>query len=120
MTYERFSIVKDRGCDAVSGERGRLFSTEIIQFVDGSEQRYRNFSGALLRWAIRLANLDEDELGRIEAFYAQEQGEFGTFSFTDPWDGTEYPECQFENEEILAEFLEFQDGRTNLRIRQVR
>ena len=115
-----FPLLKTGAVMQYPGERGRLFSTEIIQFIDGSEQRYRNYSGSLLRWAIRLENLDEEELGRIEAFYAQEQGEFGTFSFTDPWDGTEYPECQFENDEILAEFLAFQDSRTNLKIRQVR
>jgi len=115
-----FPLLKTGAVMQYPGGRERFYSTEVIQFVDGSEQRYRNYSGPLLRWAVRLENLDEEELGRMEAFYAQEQGEFGVFSFTDPWDGTEYLECQFENEDILAEFLEFHDGRTELRIRQVR
>lgn len=115
-----FPLLKTGAVAQYPAERERQFSTEILQFLDGTEQRYRDFDGALLRWVIRLDLLDEQELAELESFYGQEQGEFGVFSFTDPWDGTEYPECSFENEEILAEFLEYHNGRTRLVIRQMR
>lgn len=96
------------------------FSTEVLEFIDGSEQRYRNFSSPLMRWVVRLDQLDDDEMAHMEDFYVAEQGPFGTFSFTDPWDGTEYAECSFENPDVLAEYMEYHNGRIRLVVRQVR
>jgi hypothetical protein len=100
--------------------REREFATEVLAFADGSEQRFRHFPRAVLRWVVRLNDLDESEIAAIEAFYTQEQGEFGSFSFTDPWDGTVYPECQFDNPEILADYRGVHQGSTTLIIRELR
>lgn len=100
--------------------RERQFSTEVLEFADGTEQRFRHYFQALRRWIVRLDDLDEEELGTMESFYAQEQGGFGTFSFTDPWDGTVYPECRFENPEALADYRGIHKGSTTLVIREVR
>ena len=51
------------------------------------EQRYRDSAGARLEWEIQLSELDEGELAAIEEFFLANQGAFGSFSFTDPWDG---------------------------------
>lgn len=100
--------------------RERHFSTDVLEFADGSEQRYRNLTGAIRRWIVRLDDLDEDELASMESFFGQEQGGFGTFSFVDPWDGTEYLECRFENPEAIAEYRAFHRGSTTLIVRELR
>lgn len=100
--------------------RERQFATEVLEFADGTEQRFRHFPRSIRRWIIRLDVLDEEELSSMESFYAQEQGEFGTFSFTDPWDGTQYPECQFDNPEMIANYRGIHQGSTTLIVREVR
>jgi len=100
--------------------RAQQFATEVLAFADGTEQRFRNFPKPIRRWIVRLDDLDEEELATMESFYAQEQGGFGTFSFTDPWNGTTYPECRFDNHHIQAEYLDFHRGSTTLIIREVR
>ena len=49
--------------------------------------------GARLEWDIQLSQLDEGELAAIEEFFLASQGAFGSFSFTDPSDGTVYDNC---------------------------
>ncbi len=100
--------------------RERQFATEVLEFADGSEQRYRNFPKPIRRWIVRLDDLDEQELASMESFYAEEQGGFGTFSFVDPWDGTEYPECQFDNPHVLADYRDIHRGSTTLIVRELR
>jgi hypothetical protein len=78
--------------------KGLRFATEVVRFVDGSEQRYRDFGAAVRRWVVRLDLLDEAEVTAIEEFFAANQGAFGSFSFTDPWDGTEYPDCSLDQD----------------------
>lgn len=100
--------------------RTTRFSTQVMQFVDGSEQRFREFSGPLRFWEIRLMRLDEEELDAMEAFFLAEQGGFGTFSFIDPFDDVEYPNCSLENPDVFFEYREFHDARTGLVVRQNR
>jgi hypothetical protein len=96
------------------------YSTEVLEFLDGSEQRYRHFSHFIRRWIVQLDELDEEDLTTMEAFYAQEQGQFGTFSFTDPWDGTVYSECQFDHPEVSADYRSILGGSARLIIREVK
>ncbi|OYW07430.1 MAG: hypothetical protein B7X34_11005 [Acidobacteriia bacterium 12-62-4] len=115
-----FPLLKSGAIMQWPATRERQFATEVLAFSDGSEQRYRNFSQSTRRWIIRLDDLDEEELATMEAFYAQEQGGFGTFSFTDPWDGAVYAECQFDNQHLQADYQDIHRGRTTLVIRAVR
>jgi len=71
------------------------FNTDIIRFLDGTEQRYRDSPSAQHQWVIRLDLLDDAELATLDDFCISNQGRFGAFSFTDPWDGTVYPSCSF-------------------------
>jgi phage-related protein len=96
------------------------FSTQVMRFLDGSEQRYREYGSPLRRWVIRLSALDEEEMEALEAFYLSEQGGYGTFSFVDPWDGEEYGNCSLESEDGVFDFTGFHDGRTELVVRQNR
>ena len=75
-------------------------STEIIQFVDGSEQRFRNYSTPYHSWMIPLAVLDEGEIQQLRNFIVQTNGGAGTFSFTDPWDAIVYPSCSLQGNDF--------------------
>ena len=35
-------------------------------------------------------------------FFRERQGQFGSFTFVDPWDGTEYPDCSFDQQVLSA------------------
>src|SRR6266446_6842804 len=98
-------------------DRERRFSTDVVRFVDGSEQRFAGFGAALRRWVIRLELLDESELTALAEFF---QGRAGTFSFTDPWDGVVYPNCSFEADEIAVEFGGVARGKTTVVVRENR
>ncbi|MBZ5579461.1 MAG: DUF2460 domain-containing protein [Acidobacteriia bacterium] len=73
---------------------------QVLWFVDGRQQRYRDSAGMLHQWEIRLDQLDESEMAALEQFFAANQGRFGTFAFTDPWDGRVYPNCSFSNDDF--------------------
>jgi len=94
------------------------FSTFVLRFVDGGEQRFPLRGGSLRRWQIRLDLLDEGEMAELEQFFLQCQGRFGTFSFTDPWDGTEYPNCSLEVDRIELQAVGETRGRTSVVVRE--
>ena len=73
------------------------YSTRVLRFVDGTEQRFRQYGSGLHKWLVRLDLLDEEELLRLEQFFTSEQGRFGSFAFTDPWSGAEYANCSLES-----------------------
>jgi Conserved hypothetical protein 2217 (DUF2460) len=77
-------------------QRQSSYSTGIAQFLDGSEQRFRDAPRALKRWTIRFDQLDEGELATLTEFVRTQEGEYGTFAFADPWDGAVYSNCSFE------------------------
>lgn len=77
--------------------RVQRFHNQIVQFVDGTEQRYRDSANVLRRWEITLKQLDAGELAALEAFFVETQGQYAVFSFTDPWEQQEYPNCSLEN-----------------------
>ncbi len=95
------------------------YGTEVLRFVDGSEQRYRK-RGRGRRWVIRLQLLDETELARVEEFFAAQQGRFGSFAFEDPWDGTVYADCSFAEDELGMELAGEGRGRVAVVIRENR
>jgi hypothetical protein len=43
--------------------RGLRFQTQAVRFMDGSLQRYRIYGTNLRQWVVKLALLDEQELG---------------------------------------------------------
>lgn len=96
------------------------YLTQVFDFVDGGEQRFRDYDSALRTWTVQLTALDEEELDAIERFFLSEQGGYGTFTFTDPWDATDYDGCSIENPEVFFEFDGFHNGRTRLVVRQNR
>jgi hypothetical protein len=101
-------------------DRARQFSTLVCRFLDGSEQRFPNYGAPLVRWTIRLDLLTETELVTLETFFLSEQGEAGSFTFTDPWDGAVYPNCSFVFGTMAAEFREVGRGGTQVVVKENR
>ena len=50
------------------------FTTEIVRFMDGSEQRFREYQTSLHRWMIRLELLDQGELQVLREFFRTQAG----------------------------------------------
>ena len=74
------------------------FGNAVLRFVDGSQQCYRESQDGLRRWRIRLELLDEAEIAGLQAFFAANEGRYGSFSFVDPWDDTDYPDCSLDQD----------------------
>ena len=96
------------------------YRTHVLRFVDGSDQRFREYSAAVHRWIIRLDLLDEAELGEVEQFFLSQQGELSDFSFTDPWDGDEYASCSLESGQTALEYYRQGCGRAMLVVKENR
>jgi hypothetical protein len=96
--------------------RRERFQNQTVRFVDGSQQRYRDSGAARLEWEIQLSLLDEGELATIEEFFLARQGSFGTFSFTDPWDGRVYDNCSVAEDDLSLLNLAEMRGSTKLTV----
>ena len=92
------------------------YNTDVVRFLDGTEQRYRDNAAVLHRWTIQLDLLDEAELATLEQFFLSSQGAFGSFSFTDPWDGTVYPDCSLAQDTFEFEVRSEMRGKTTLTV----
>jgi hypothetical protein len=92
------------------------FRNQVVRFLDGTEQRYRDSAGPLHRWEIRLSALDESEMAAMEQFFRDSQGRFVSFGFTDPWDGTQYANCSLESDQIDLHCLAEMNGETSLTV----
>jgi len=115
-----FPVLSTGAVAQYPADRARQFSTHVWRFLDGSEQRFPDYGTPLLRWTIRLDLLTETELVNLEAFFLSEQGESGSFSFTDPWDGTVYPNCSFVSGTVAAEFQDVGRGATQVVVKENR
>ncbi len=112
-----FPILKTGAVIQYPAERQTRFSTEVFEFLDGTEQRFREYSKGLRRWVIRLDLLDVTELQAVAAFF-DDASALANFSFTDPWDGVVHPTCVVEGQELKAEFQDESVARTELIIRE--
>lgn len=95
-----FPILKTGAVAQYPAAKGLTFQNQVLRFLDGSDQRYRDSSGPLHGWEIRLSQMDEREMAEIEQFLIDIQGCFGSFAFTDPWDGQAYPNCSLASDEL--------------------
>ncbi len=84
-------------------QAGSTFSSQVLQFVDGSEQRFPGYAAPVQRWSVKLELLDEDEVTTLAEFFSNVSGPAGSFSFTDPGTGTVYPNCSFEDDECSVQ-----------------
>src|ERR1039457_4999921 len=95
-----FPVLKTGAVVQFPASRALDCATDVIQFIDGAEQRFRDYARPYRRWMVRLEALDETELQSARSF-VQENGATGLFSFTDPWDGTVYSSCRIDGTGLL-------------------
>lgn len=99
----RFPVLKTSALAQYPATRAARYDTEVIEFIDGSEQRYRKRKKPANRWIIRLDLLDETEMGELVQFFSTAQGRAGRFEFEDPWTGAVHKDCSLEIDELLTE-----------------
>jgi hypothetical protein len=115
-----FPTLKTGAVMQYPAQREIHFSTSVVRFLDGSEQRFRQYQTALHRWVVKLDLLDESELHQLREFFRTEGGATETFGFTDPWDGTRYANCSLEDDSMTDTLKDVSDGQTALTIRENR
>jgi hypothetical protein len=115
-----FPALKTGAVAQYPSDREQQFSTQVFRFLDGSEQRFPGYGTPLHQWVIRLDLLDESELVNLEQFFESEGGRAGTFSFTDPWDATVYPDCSFDSDELALEYHGQGQGKTTVTVKENR
>src|SRR5438105_3414962 len=113
-----FPVLKTGAIMQMPSSRAIQFATDVVQFVDGSEQRFRSYAQPYHRWVVRFDVLDEAELQDIRAFVQRMDGAAGLFSFTDPWDGTVYTKCSLEGGATVDSLMGPTQNGTTLLIRE--
>jgi hypothetical protein len=115
-----FPTLKTKAVAQYPAKRSDRYQNQALRFLDGSEQRYRDAAGPLRRWTIRLSQLDETEMAAIEQFFSDCEGRYSSFSFTDPWDSTIFPNCSLESDELDMGWQGEMKGNTVLTITENR
>jgi phage-related protein len=92
------------------------YRNQTVRFVDGTDQRYRDRGAPLESWQVTLSGLDETELAAIEEFFLTNQGSFGSFAFTDPWDGHVYEDCSLAADDLGTTAMVELRGTTKLTV----
>ena len=93
-------------------ERSSELKVEASEFLDFSRQAYRDTAAVRKSWTITLDLLDSGEVARLRAFFEQQQGRFGVFTFVDPWDNSSHPNCSFADDALT----QLQEGEMRNRI----
>ncbi len=94
-----FPLLKTRAAVQYPLRESVDFSTRVLRFLGGGEQRFRQRRTGRRQWLIRLELLDEWEAARVLEFFEAQQGRAGEFAFTDPSDGKRYENCSFGQED---------------------
>jgi len=80
------------------------YSTRVMTFLDGSEQRFRQYPVQVQFWLVKLDKLTEDEVHKVETFIGMQLTQSAPFLFTDPWDGVEHPDCTIASDDFESAF----------------
>ena len=115
-----FPALKTGAVAQYGSSRTRGFSTQVFRFLDGREQRFQNYGAPLRRWTIRLSLLDEAELTALESFFKSQGGRAESFAFPDPWDGTVYANCSFDNDQLVTQYDGQSAGMTSVTVKENR
>lgn len=113
-----FPTLKTGAVTQYPSQRAVQFSTVALQFVDGSEQRFRGYHAPIHQWVIQLSLLDQAELQELQEFFRSLDGRAQNFSFTDPWDGSTYASCSLANDGMPVSLAGEWNGNTTLTIQE--
>ena len=89
-------------------DRASTFAGEANSFLDFSRQAYRDLASVMKSWTIALDLLDASEIAALKAFFEQQQGRNGVFTFIDPVDASTHSNCSFADDK----FTQQQNGET--------
>jgi hypothetical protein len=93
------------------------FHTQAVRFMDGSQQRYRIYGAGLRKWSVKLAQLDEQELGSLIAFAEQQRGT--PFAFTDPVTGANVASCIISGQRFDAAMTDEMSAQATVLIEEI-
>jgi hypothetical protein len=113
-----FPTLKSGAVAQYPSDRSQNFATNVLRFVDGSEQRFPGYAKALRSWTIRLDLLDESELVALEQFFVSQVGRAGVFAFTDPFDGS-VANCRFGSDQLELTCSDVGAGKSAVVIQEV-
>ncbi len=77
-------------------------TTQVIGFLDGTDQRCIVRARQVRSWVIKLSLLNESEVAQIEEFFLSQQGNFGSFEFPDPSSGEIIPNCRLASPQLVS------------------
>jgi hypothetical protein len=109
-----FPLLKTGAVVQYPATKTTQYSSFVVRFMDGNDQRYRQYTPALQRCSIKLNLLDEGELHALEQFFMSQEGGFGTFTFVDPWTQTVYPNCSFEQDTLPYQLTDTSQGELSV------
>jgi len=115
-----FPLLQTGAVTQYPSQRQRAYSTRVLEFVDGGEQRFRQSGAALRQWVIRLDLLFESELKALENFFRAQAGRYEEFTFRDPWTAEEVPHCSLASDTFEFSLTEHDRGITTLTVRENR
>jgi hypothetical protein len=78
---------------------------QVIEFLDGSQQRYLLQPKMLRLWQIRLTQLNDGEIQQLEEFFSDQQGTYSPFVFPDPFTGINVNNCRFAAPSLLTNYV---------------
>ena len=84
--------------------------SQLIRFLDGTDQRYSLRARALRQWRIQLTLLNENETRALEMFFADQLGSYSVFSFPDPYSGALVPNCRFGEDALQSDYVGVDEG----------
>lgn len=99
--------------------RTRRFRTGVVQFVDGSEQRYAMGNGSLEEFELQAVGVSTTDKNTVRDFYLARGGPLDS-----GWDltleGTTRHNCTFVEASFLAEQQGYNRWNVSVRVRQTR
>ena len=79
---------------------------QVIEYLDGTDQRYLLQPKMLRLWRINLTQLNDTEVQQIEVFFAGQQGTYSPFVFPDPFTGTLVNNCRLAASTFLTSYVD--------------
>jgi hypothetical protein len=92
----------------------QAFTTEVIRFLDATDQRCIVRANGLRQWLVRVDLLNDGELATLEQFFAQMQGPATLFDFFDPTSGQSVPNCRLANGNAVTTYAAENAGTSQL------
>jgi hypothetical protein len=93
------------------------YSTGIIRFVDGSEQRFSHTRGVHRTWTVGLRDLNPSEIEAVAAFATSSDKQ--AFTFYDPVTGEVHSQCTLLAQPVTVEHADEQRAHLSLTIVEV-